>query len=57
VIKRPVLERSEESSSEPIGYRAMALDPNPKSVCQLLALAVEGIDLLLEDWYPSLGTR
>jgi hypothetical protein len=57
VIKRPVLERSEECSGEPIGYRAMALDPNPKSVCQLLALAVEGIDLLLEDWYPSLGTR
>ena len=57
VIKRPVLERSDESSGEPIGYRAMALDPNPKSVCQLLALAVEGIDLLLEDWYPSLGTR
>ena len=57
VIKKPVLERSEECSGEPIGYRAMALDPNPKSVCQLLALAVEGIDLLLEDWYPSLGTR
>ena len=57
VIKRPVLERSDENSGDPIGYRAMALDPNPKSVCQLLALAVEGIDLLLEDWYPSLGTR
>ena len=26
-------------------------------MCQLLALAVEHIDTLLEDWYPSLGTR
>jgi hypothetical protein len=37
--------------------QAIVLDPNPKSVCQLLALAVEHIDTLLEDWYPSLGTR
>ena len=39
------------------GYQALVLDPNPKSVCQLLALAIEHIDTLLEDWYPSLGTR
>lgn len=38
-------------------YQALVLDPNPKAVCQLLALAVEHIDTLLEDWYPSLGTR
>ena len=38
-------------------YQAIVLDPNPKAVCQLLALAVEHIDTLLEDWYPSLGTR
>ena len=30
--------------------QAIVLDPNPKSVCQLLALAVEHIDTLLEDW-------
>ena len=41
----------------PQAYQAIVLDPNPKSVCQLLALAVEHIDTLLEDWYPSLGTR
>ena len=33
------------------------MDPNPKAVCQLLALAVEHVDTMLEDWYPSLGTR
>ncbi|CAB4057710.1 unnamed protein product [Lepeophtheirus salmonis] len=44
-------------SKEEIGYTMSVLDLNPKSVCQLLALAVEHIDTLLEDWYPSLGTR
>lgn len=54
VIKRTVLPTNQ---GESIGYQAIVLDPNPKSVCQLLALAVEHIDTLLEDWYPSLGTR
>ncbi len=59
VVKRPVKEKSNECDhQEPvIGYQALSLDPSPKAVCQLLALAVEHVDTLLEDWYPSLGTR
>ena len=51
VIKRPVSGEGGGANSPPIGYQAIVLDPNPKSVCQLLALAVEHIDTLLEDWY------
>ena len=54
VIKRPIFDQDDKDS---VGYyQAIVLDPNPKAVCQLLALAVEHIDTLLEDWYPSLGT-
>ena len=54
VIKRPV---KDDGRKEAIGYQAMVLDPDPKIVCQFLSMAVEHIDQLLEDWYPSLGTR
>lgn len=35
----------------------MEIDINIQSVTQVLALIVDHIDLLLEDWYPTLGTR
>ena len=54
VIKRPV---KDDGRREAIGYQALVLDPDPKIVCQFLSMAVEHIDQLLEDWYPSLGTR
>lgn len=33
------------------------MEPNQQNIAQLLALAVDHIDNLLEDWYPSLGAR
>lgn len=50
VIKRPVIQQDET-----IGYQAIVLDPSPEYSTQLLALTVDHIDVLLEDWYPTLG--
>lgn len=50
VIKRPITDED-----EPIGYQAIVMDPSPECSAQLLALAVDHIDTLLEDWYPTLG--
>ncbi|XP_026681676.1 leucine-rich repeat serine/threonine-protein kinase 1-like [Diaphorina citri] len=52
VIKQPI-----RDENEPIGYQAIVLEPSPERTAQLLALAVDHIDVLLEDWYPTLGTR
>lgn len=50
VLKQPVMQEDET-----IGYQAIVLDPSPEFSTQLLTLAVDHIDVLLEDWYPTLG--
>lgn len=54
VIKQPI---EPVDGEEPVGYRAIVVEPQPESVPQLLALIIDHIDILLEDWYPTLGTR
>ncbi|XP_043282367.1 leucine-rich repeat serine/threonine-protein kinase 1 isoform X2 [Venturia canescens] len=55
VIKQPIL--SDSPDDEPMGYQAIVVEPKTESMPQLLALIVDHIDILLEDWYPTLGTR
>lgn len=38
-------------------FRLITLEPCVESIAKLLSLAVDHIDCLLEDWYPSIGTR
>ncbi|XP_063218267.1 leucine-rich repeat serine/threonine-protein kinase 1 isoform X2 [Bacillus rossius redtenbacheri] len=56
VIRRPIADEL-GGAGEPAGYQAVVLDPSPEHTARLLALAVDHIDVLLEDWYPTLGTR
>ncbi|CAL8114388.1 unnamed protein product [Orchesella dallaii] len=37
--------------------RKITLEPAVESLAKLLALTVDHVDTLLEDWYPSIGTR
>ncbi|XP_060809328.1 leucine-rich repeat serine/threonine-protein kinase 1 [Amyelois transitella] len=39
------------------GYQSISLEPSPEVLARVLSLVSEHVDLLLEDWYPSLGTR
>ncbi|XP_046483953.1 leucine-rich repeat serine/threonine-protein kinase 1 [Neodiprion pinetum] len=55
VVKQPIM--SDSMEEEPMGYQAIVVEPRPESMPQLLALIVDHIDILLEDWYPTLGTR
>lgn len=55
VIKQPIM--SDCPDDEPMGYQAIVVEPRSESMPQLLALIVDHIDILLEDWYPTLGTR
>lgn len=52
VIKSLLPENADLSQKDDI-----VIECTQESTAQLLALAVDHIDILLEDWYPTLGTR
>lgn len=57
VLKRPIVDvEAEGVTGDSWGHQAIVLDPSPECMAKLLALAVDHIDILLEDWYPTLGT-
>lgn len=39
------------------GEPEVVLHPSAEAAARLLSLAVDHVDTLLEDWYPTLGTR
>ncbi|GAB6033061.1 hypothetical protein CHUAL_012677 [Chamberlinius hualienensis] len=57
VIKPPVWAYGEDSNSSEVLHHSVVLEPNPECVAKMLVLAVDHIDTLMEDWYPTLGTR
>ncbi|XP_076065875.1 leucine-rich repeat serine/threonine-protein kinase 1-like isoform X3 [Oratosquilla oratoria] len=57
VIKRPLPDLDAKDEVLACGIQSVVLDPSPECIAKLLSLAVDHIDTLLEDWYPTLGTR
>lgn len=48
------IQKSNDSCTE---VECAEIDINKQCLTQILALCVDHIDILLEDWYPTLGTR
>lgn len=55
VVRKSVPTIGQDPSATAQGYQTFVLEPCVESMTKLLAITVDHIDTLLEDWYPTLG--
>ncbi|CAH2012003.1 unnamed protein product [Acanthoscelides obtectus] len=56
LVIKPVINENSDLSQLKI-KEEVVIEPTTECTSQLLATTVDHIDILLEDWYPTLGTR
>ncbi|XP_049820088.1 leucine-rich repeat serine/threonine-protein kinase 1 isoform X2 [Aethina tumida] len=56
LVVKPIITEMGDASDLKVKDQ-LVINSTPECTAQLLALAVDHIDILLEDWYPTLGTR